>query len=126
MRIALSIRQPWAWLIVNGYKPVENRDWPTNYRGPVLIHASKTRDPEGYSQALQICELLGITLPPLDDLPKGGIVGEATLHDCVTESDSPWFVGEHGFLLRDARPLPFVPLRGWLGFFNVDPAVIGD
>lgn len=124
MRIALSIRQPWAWLIVNGYKPVENRNWPTSYRGPVLIHASKTRDLEGYGQALEICELLAITLPPLDDLPMGGFVGEATLHDCVTESDSPWFVGEHGFLLRDARPLTFVPFRGRLGFFNVDPAVL--
>lgn len=124
MRIALSIRQPWAWLIVNGHKDVENRDWPTSYLGAVLIHASKTRDLEGYGQALQICELLGITLPPLDDLPKGGIVGEATLHDCVTECDSPWFVGEHGFLLRDARPLPFVPFRGRLGFFNVKTEVL--
>lgn len=124
MRIALSIRQPWAWLIVNGHKPVENRDWPTSYLGPVLIHASKTRDLEGYAQALQICELLGITLPPLDELPKGGIVGEATLHDCVTECDSPWFVGEFGFLLRDARPLPFVPFRGRLNFFNVKPEVM--
>ena len=123
MRIALSIRQPWAWLIVNGHKPVENRDWRTNYRGPVLIHAGKTKDPENYA-AMQICELLGIELPPLDDLPRGGIVGEATLYDCVTEYDSPWFFGEHGFLLRDARPLPFVPLRGWLNFFNVDPAVL--
>ena len=31
--IALSIRQPWAWLIVNGYKDIENRDWKTHYRG---------------------------------------------------------------------------------------------
>lgn len=37
---ALSIRQPWAWLIANGYKDIENRSWRTNYRGPVLIHAS--------------------------------------------------------------------------------------
>jgi hypothetical protein len=38
----LSIRQPWAWLIVNGHKPVENRDWATSFRGPVLIHAGLT------------------------------------------------------------------------------------
>jgi hypothetical protein len=44
--IALSIRQPWAWLILHAGKDIENRDWPTKYRGPFLIHASKgmTRD----------------------------------------------------------------------------------
>lgn len=38
---ALSVRQPYAWLIVNGIKDIENRTWRTGYRGPVLIHASK-------------------------------------------------------------------------------------
>jgi len=36
---ALSIRQPWAWFVVNGYKPFENLSWWTRYRGPTLIHA---------------------------------------------------------------------------------------
>ena len=39
---ALSIRQPWAWLIVNGHKDIENRDWPTNFRGRLLVHAGQT------------------------------------------------------------------------------------
>lgn len=38
---ALSIRQPWAWAIVNAGKRVENRTWETRYRGPILIHAAK-------------------------------------------------------------------------------------
>ena len=38
---ALSIRQPWAWLIVNSHKHIENCDWPTKFRGRFLIHASK-------------------------------------------------------------------------------------
>ena len=37
---ALSVRQPWAWLIVNGWKPIENRSRRTNVRGRILIHAS--------------------------------------------------------------------------------------
>ena len=37
---ALSVRAPWWWAILHG-KPVENRDWQTNYRGEVLLHASK-------------------------------------------------------------------------------------
>ncbi len=40
---AISIRQPWAWLIVNGYKDVENRIWVANLRGPVLIHAGQSK-----------------------------------------------------------------------------------
>ena len=36
----LSIRQPWAALIVHGFKETENRTWSTSYRGPVLIHAA--------------------------------------------------------------------------------------
>ena len=40
---AISIRQPWAWLIVNGYKDVENRVWFAKLRGRVLIHAGVSK-----------------------------------------------------------------------------------
>jgi hypothetical protein len=46
---ALSVRQPWAWLIVNNYKPYENRTWSTKVRGPILIHASNAFDKAGYT-----------------------------------------------------------------------------
>jgi hypothetical protein len=39
----LSVRQPWASLIVNGFKDVENRTWPTRYRGRILVHARSVR-----------------------------------------------------------------------------------
>jgi hypothetical protein len=39
---AITIKQPWAFLIVEGVKDIENRTWKTNFRGRVLIHASKT------------------------------------------------------------------------------------
>jgi ASCH domain len=41
---ALSVRQPWAWLIIAGHKDVENRSWTTTYRGPLLIHAARRPD----------------------------------------------------------------------------------
>ena len=41
---ALSIMQPWAWLIVNGHKAIENRTWRCHVRGPILIHAGKKLD----------------------------------------------------------------------------------
>lgn len=43
---AITIKQPWASLIVVGIKDVENRTWKTNFRGRVLIHASAKADKE--------------------------------------------------------------------------------
>lgn len=121
---ALSIRQPWAWLIVNGIKDVENRDWFTAFRGEVLIHAGKTRDVDQYEAASAMAALVGVEIPPMDALDYGGFVGRSVIHDCVTDYDSHWFVGEYGFLLRDSRPMTFVPYRGMLGFFNVPADVV--
>jgi hypothetical protein len=44
--------------------------------------------------------------------------------DCFEQSDSPWFMGPHGFLLADAQPLPFPPLRGYLGIFEVQETTL--
>jgi hypothetical protein len=121
---ALSVRQPWAWLIVNNHKPVENRSWPTSFRGRFLVHAGKTRDSEQHELASAIAGDLGIVIPSLDELDVGGLVGWSEIHDCVTECDSPWFVGEYGFLLHNSTPIPFVPFRGMLNFFNVPAGVV--
>lgn len=118
----LSIRQPWAWLIVNGHKDIENRTWSTRFRGEVLIHASKGMTRDEYEQASHFafhvhggCDL---GLPSFEMLERGGIVGVAEIVDCVSQSGSRWFVGEYGFVLRNASPLPFAPMRGMLGFFD--------
>ena len=121
---ALSIQQPWAWLIVNGYKDgVENRNWPTNVRGDVLIHAGKKVDTEGYEWVRETFP--EIPLPPLASLERGGIVGMARLVACVSEMISRWFFGPFGFVFKDPKPLPFRPLRGQLGFFDVPPTLGG-
>lgn len=116
--LALSIRQPWAWLIVNGYKDVENRTWSTTFRGPVLIHAGKTMRRRDYDECANEAFYLGVEVPEFADLDRGGIVGQAEIIDCVTESDSLWFTGPHGLVLQNARPLPFQPCKGALGFFT--------
>lgn len=115
----LSIQQPWAWLIVNGYKDIENRDWkyPPKFRGRFLVHAGIKFDVDGADFIRR--ERPDIRLPFTYDM--GGIVGEATLVDVVTESDSPWFFGRLGFVLRDQKALPFRAMRGQLGFFPVKP-----
>lgn len=113
--LTLSIKQPWAWLIVNGHKDIENRGWKTELRGRILIHAGKKHD--GSPAAW---DWPGIARP--DHLDYGGIVGEAEIVDCVTASASPWFQGPYGFVIRNARPLPFRPFRGQLGFFQAPRA----
>ena len=116
---AISIRQPWAWLIVNGFKDIENRSWETRYRGPVLVHASKTFDKEGYEW---LVESQGIELPDPSEFQRGGIVGQTRITGCVSDHDSTWFFGPHGFVLADSKTLPFQPCKGALGFFDVKQA----
>lgn len=116
----LSIRQPWAWLLVNGWKDIENRAWPTLVRGPVLIHAGKEMTPEEYRDCMRFAIKRGLGIPVPEALKRGGIVGIARLFGCVKASPSPWFVGRYGFKFKDALPLPFFPCRGEQGFFNVD------
>jgi hypothetical protein len=118
---ALSIRQPWAWLIVMGFKDIENRKWPTRFRGPFLIHAGKTFDLQGYEWVISN---MGLALPSPSSFDRGGIVGLAELVECLTQHDSPWFSGPYGFVLRSAKPLPFIPLPGQLGFFDVEEPVL--
>ena len=101
---ALSIKQPWAHHILHDGKDIENRNWPTKGRGWFIIHAGKS--PDG-------------SLPrALADVPRGGIVGMACIVDCVDHSDSKWFMGKYGFVLRDAFTVPLIPCRGQLGFFR--------
>ncbi len=119
---ALSVRQPWAWLIVNGHKPFENRTWDTKHRGPTLIHASLKIDYAGYN--LVQANFPDIKLPLRSELQRGGIIGEANLVSVVNKSESPWFQGPLAFVFEDAQPLPFHPCRGFLGFFN--PRIEGN
>lgn len=123
---ALSIRQPWAWLIAHGYKDLENRTWRTGFRGRVLIHAGKTMTRREYDECFLFCngpvECRIADFPAFDQLKKecGGIVGEATITDCVSRSASPWFFGDYGFVMKDAKVLPFRACRGVLSFFEVN------
>ncbi len=123
--MALSIRQPWAWLILFGGKDFENRDWATKYRGRFLVHAAKGMEPFEYNHARDfLMDRIPVTLPRPEDLPRGGIVGMADLTDCVTASKSPYFFGKFGFKLENVKPLPFIPWRGMPGFFDVPESAL--
>jgi len=123
---ALSIRQPWAWLIANGFKDIENRSWSTTFRGDFFIHASKTMTNKDYRECLDFLELINrdanialptICLPEKKDLLFGGLIGSATISACVSESESPWFTGKFGFVVENAKPLKLMPCLGTLQFF---------
>jgi hypothetical protein len=121
---ALSIRQPYAWLIVNGIKDIENRTWATSYRGPVLIHAGKTYAKRDHKDDFSMYHERGF--PAQRESMLGGIVGVATITGCVSKSASPWWIGPYGFTLTDAQACPLVPCLGALGFFDVPADVLAQ
>lgn len=118
-KLALSVRGPWWWLILHANKDIENRDWPTKFRGTIFLHASKGMTRAEYEDGDDMLWLdPGAELPPYEKLERGGIVGTVEIADCVTDSDSEWFFGKYGFVLRNPKPLPFAPCKGSLGFFK--------
>ena len=123
--VALSIRQPWAWLILNAGKDIENRNWRTGFRGRVLIHAAKAMTRADYAACCLFCNGLDDIEPIMNfpgfkstELHRGGIVGEVEIVDCVSKSDSPWFCGDYGFVLKHPAARAFEPCKGALGFFT--------
>src|SRR5947209_6467036 len=127
---ALSLKQPWATLLVNGLKKIEVRSWSTARRGRILIHAAKVADSRAQAWAKVPIELLGQTRH------KGGIIGSAHLVECVSYTspkafaadqslhlnEPGWFKGPKlfGFTFANGKTLPFYPLSGWVRFFAVD------
>lgn len=132
---ALSIRQPWAWLIVNGIKTVENRSWATKFCGRFLVHASSTFyfnkwDYEPFRMDIQALldanpNFNHLHLPmTTKGYEQGGIVGAVDLVDCVTKCtnkiDASWHEPDYyAFILRNPEVLPFRQMNGKLNFFEV-------
>lgn len=146
---ALSVKQPWASLIVRGapvfkavdigenkqevglagvvFKDVENRKWKTNYRGRVLIHASKRALPFEYmleylNQKIGISVYACLLLSGDVYSPRGVILGEVDIVDCIDNSTSPWAEqGQYHLIMSNPKAYKEpVPCRGQLGFFEPD------
>ncbi len=114
----LSIKQPWAELIVSGKKTIELRNWNTKFRGKFLIHASKIPDKKGMKRF------------GFDELPVGKIVGQAELIDVKKYpskeshaqdkdkhlAEDSW--GSYGFLLINPKRIELIDARGMLGFWE--------
>jgi hypothetical protein len=110
---ALSVRQPFADLIVRGVKPIENRSWRTRYRGLIYIHAARLphRMPR---EAIET--VFGVTVG--EPRAFGAIVGRAVLVDIVQNSSSRWFQGPYGWVFEHAEEMTPIPMHGAQGLFN--------
>jgi ASCH domain len=131
---ALSLKQPWAALVVQGLKTIEVRRWPTARRGRILIHAARVPDNRG--------EAWKHVTPALLDLAQlqGGIIGSVDLTDCLRYADLPNFLADQtahynepswyepplmfGFKFADAKVLPFQRYPGWFRFFSIKPELM--
>lgn len=82
--IALTVCQPYAELIARNKKPIENRTWPTTYRGPLAIHAGKSR---AWMDRFDIVDY--------QQMAFGAVVALVTLADCVKLSDLPEELKNH-------------------------------
>lgn len=108
----LTVRQPWASLIISGVKDVENRSWPTSHRGLLAIHAATRPDPAGMADHR---DLAGA------ELDYGMVLGTVEVVDCVRRARSVWAMpGQWHWLLANPRPLaqPF-HAKGRLGLWEI-------
>jgi hypothetical protein len=123
----LSLKQPYAELLVSGKKTIECRTWSTRFRGEFLIHASKTVDIEAC-----VYYKMDINL-----VVKGSIIGKALIYNIKKYASNEEFVLDknkhlsvqnlhhnkiiYGFLIKDAvRFTKTIPYLGKLGFFEVN------
>jgi hypothetical protein len=117
---ALSLKQPYAELVVSGKKTIEVRKWNTHFRGEFLVHASKNVDKKAM-------EKFGF-----DKLPLGKIVGKATLKDVKHYANDKEHIadrdkhlasevwGDYGFILEGCQRLNGKECNGKLGFWDFE------
>jgi len=139
---AITIHQPWAWLIMAGYKKPENRQQGTGYRGPIAIHAGGRRGAEKHGHLDQIDALraAGYPIPDVEDLDFGQVLGTVDLVDCVPFdpnqpalpgllgandpyglADDPLATGPVCLILADPKPFDEpIPARGQQGIWEWD------
>lgn len=122
--LCLSVRQPWAWAIVEGHKPFENRPRRYHHRGPILIQASKGITLDEYEAGRRaIFAVCGKRAPQLPAARLGAILGAVMLTGCEEPlaQNNGWRVaGQFGLKLERAVKLPPRPYSGALGLFKVE------
>ena len=124
----LTVRQPWAWLIIHGGKNVENRNWETDYRGRLYIHASTHLPKRIFRREWDLAMLKygnqKSGRPPLimHNLEFGKIIGHVDLVDIKRNTKGPWVDDRYVYrwILENPRPIEPINSRGYKGLFNVE------
>lgn len=128
---ALSIKQPWANLIAQGYKTLEIRSWKTHYRGDIVI-CSSLNAASDYIKKMRLTSERGQfckgCIPELSDFYHfGKTICVAELYDIVQFTrdmeDAAWCEYSpdlYAWKLRNIRILSPTSVKGKLGLFNID------
>ena len=127
MMTCLTISQPYAYFVVNGMKTIENREWPTEYRGPLLIHAGKKTD-RFQNISPELAAVIPSMLPAY--YPMGAFVGIVKQVDCVPlrqVEGHPFAEGPWCHIYEEAHPFPEpIPYRGRQKLWRVSEDVVAD
>ena len=129
----LTVRQPWASLIICGAKNVENRNWSTEHRGLMLIHAAlEPAPPLEWERARELLEQANADPEAIKQFfdaaglesERGVILGSVVL-DAVWQNPycSPWASEDfrYQWVLKNSKQFPStVPVKGRLGLWNWD------
>lgn len=124
----LSVRQPWASLLVSGIKDIENRSWAPNYKGKILIHASLAKVPKKFIEQniIEQSSIIGNeqmfgNFPEFEEMTYSAILGYVTVDGDTDNSQSVWAEPvEHQWIIKDAYLFdePITGVKGKLNLFN--------
>lgn len=128
----LSVKQPWALLLAEGRKDIENRTWTTNYRGKVLLHATAKPDSSVVMYRKNVKKPSWQEIQMFSALEEcegkdlyGCIIGEAEIVDCVQNHSSCWAEkGVWNWVIKNPvlYPEPVRGIKGKLGLWEHRPA----
>jgi len=134
---AITIKQPWASLIIEGLKDVENRTWPTKFRGRVLVHASAAIDKNAIDRISLINDELAKKIKHeliCNKLPLGVIIGHVEIVSClchthhsINDTKSIWAEKDawHWILANPTKIMEPIPAKGKLSFWDY-PYVLAE
>ncbi|BAQ63952.1 ASCH domain-containing protein [Geminocystis sp. NIES-3709] len=123
MMKVITIHQPWAWAIAEGFKTVENRTWQTNYRGLLAIHAGKSKKSLKYLDTVK--ELTGVENPKLR---FGEIIAVVNLTNITIFTHTEWekwaVKGQYHWLLRNPVKVEPIKINGQMGLWELNNKLI--
>ena len=120
----ISIKEPFATLIVKKHKSIETRSWKTSYRGEIYIHASKTMMKDKISEN-------AYKYVPKEQLHSSEIIGKANLVDCIEMTEEYiktinekekllgiYEVGRYAWVLEDIKEIEPIKAKGKLNIWE--------